>query len=44
MSSENFWKLFAETGDIGYYLLYKKSAGMLRPHGEKKCERAEYAR
>ena len=22
MSSENFWELFTETGDITYYLLY----------------------
>ncbi len=39
MSSENFWELFAKTGDIAYYLLYKISAKALRPgdhsHGEK---------
>ncbi len=39
MSSVNFWELFAKTGDIDYYLLYKKSAGAHRhrdkTHGEK---------
>jgi hypothetical protein len=25
MSSDNFWELFTETGDIGYYLLYLES-------------------
>lgn len=25
MSLENFWELFAETGDIRYYLLYAES-------------------
>ncbi len=25
MSSDNFWELFTETGDIGYYLLYVES-------------------
>ena len=25
MFSDNFWELFTETGDIGYYLLYRES-------------------
>lgn len=31
MSSENFWDLFTETGDIGFYLLYLESAGKKSP-------------
>ncbi|NLM84032.1 MAG: hypothetical protein GX189_04905 [Clostridiales bacterium] len=26
MSADKFWDLFAETGDIAYYLLYAKKA------------------
>lgn len=26
MSSENFWELFTETGDITYYLLYSAAS------------------
>jgi hypothetical protein len=38
MSSENFWELFTETGDITYYLLYNAalySAASDRASAEK---------
>ena len=41
MSSENIWELFAETGDIGYYILYRKSKGTFRPHDNMRSEKAE---
>lgn len=31
MSSENFWELFTETGDIEFYLLYLKSNQIAMP-------------
>jgi hypothetical protein len=41
MSSENFWELFTETGDIGYYLLYlesnEKDAGIKKDEQMQAC-------
>ena len=42
MSSENFWELFTETGDIGFYLLYKKSDGIKRLREKTHRDKAEY--
>jgi hypothetical protein len=33
MFSDNFWELFTETGDIGYYLLYRESDETASPKG-----------
>ncbi len=41
MSLENFWEMFAKTGDIEYYLLYKKSVGTLRSRDNNRREKAE---
>ncbi|NLT14628.1 MAG: hypothetical protein GXY05_09830 [Clostridiales bacterium] len=33
MFSEYLWELFTETGDIGYYLLYRESDGITSSKG-----------
>jgi len=33
MFSDNLWELFTETGDIGYYLLYRESDGITSSKG-----------
>jgi hypothetical protein len=41
MSSESFWELFAETGDITYYLLYASAdTGSAPETGERRPEPA----
>ena len=35
MTSATFWRLFHETGDVMYYLLYREALSLEKEAGEK---------